>query len=153
MLYTKKQKEEIEKVLSVFGEYIKSSPYLDLVWSDKLGYILLQIELKYRNVFQDNIIENAEQLCAKLLEEVADDVLQMTGNEHSMQEADPLERAEIEKRLAVYAEKLPEYGYLGRIIWRSWQSPSPTMRSAGNGCTLTCRFYRIVEVSGIACYK
>lgn len=116
MLYTKKQKEEIEKVLSVFGEYIKSSPYLDLVWSDKLGYILLQIELKYRNVFQDNIIENAEQLCAKLLEEVADDVLQMTGNEHSMQEADPLERAEIEKRLAVYAEKLPEYGYLVKRV-------------------------------------
>ena len=131
MLYTKKQKEEIEKVLSVFGEYIKSSPYLDLVWSDKLGYILLQIELKYRNVFQDNIIENAEQLCAKLLEEVADDVLQMTGNEHSMQEADPLERAEIEKRLAVYAEKLPEYGYLVKRVLEELAKPQSYNEKCG----------------------
>ena len=39
-------------------------------------------------------------------------VLELTGNEHDTYEADPLEQAEITKRLAPYIEQLPEYQYL-----------------------------------------
>lgn len=41
MNYTKVQKEEIEKVKEIFADYIKKSKYLELLWSDKLGYVLL----------------------------------------------------------------------------------------------------------------
>ena len=37
MVYTKKEKAEIERVREVFAEYIQKSPYYDLLWSDKVG--------------------------------------------------------------------------------------------------------------------
>ena len=41
MLYEEKEKAEIERVYSVFQDYIRTSPYLEWVWSDKIGYILI----------------------------------------------------------------------------------------------------------------
>ena len=37
------------------------------------------------------------------------DVLQMTGNDHTEQTADPLELAEIKRRWQPFLERLPEY--------------------------------------------
>lgn len=40
------------------------------------------------------------------------DVLYMTGNDHAIEEADPLELAEIKRRWKPYIDQLPEYAYL-----------------------------------------
>ena len=40
------------------------------------------------------------------------DVLQMTGNDHTEQTADPLELAEIKRRWNPYIDQLPEYAYI-----------------------------------------
>ncbi len=40
------------------------------------------------------------------------DVLQMTGNDHTEQTADPLELAEIKLRWNPYIDQLPEYAYI-----------------------------------------
>ena len=43
MLYEETEKKEIERVYAVFADYIRESPYLEWLWSDKLGYLLLKI--------------------------------------------------------------------------------------------------------------
>ncbi len=40
------------------------------------------------------------------------DVLYMTGNDHALEEADPLELAEIKRRWEPYINQLPEYAYI-----------------------------------------
>ena len=46
MLYEETEKKEIERVYAVFADYIWESPYLEWLWSDKLGYLLLKISTK-----------------------------------------------------------------------------------------------------------
>ena len=39
MLYTEKEKHEIERVKEVFMEHLRQSPDFELLWSDKVGYV------------------------------------------------------------------------------------------------------------------
>ena len=57
-------------------------------------------------------IESAADLCCKCLDDVAMDVLYMTGNDHALEAADPLELAEIKRRWEPYINQLPDYAYL-----------------------------------------
>ena len=43
MLYTEKEKHEIERVKEVFEEHLRQSPDFELLWSDKVGYVWLTI--------------------------------------------------------------------------------------------------------------
>ena len=61
---------------------------------------------------ESRIITDAENLCLIMFHEIADDVLEMTQNDHIPQEADPLEKAEIKKRLKPYIDRLPQYTFL-----------------------------------------
>ena len=82
--YDTSVKEAIERVMSVFSEYIKTTPYFDIVWSGKVGYIYISID-SCRGTVGDMdciVIDSPEEL---------------------------LERAEVERRLNVYLEQLPEY--------------------------------------------
>ena len=57
-------------------------------------------------------IESAADLCYRCLDDVATDVLYMTGNDHALEAADPLELAEIKRRWEPYINQLPEYAYI-----------------------------------------
>ena len=117
MLYTKEQKAELDEIVSAFGDYIKDSEYLELFWSDKIGYILLKISIPSRSIpLTPIVIEDGEELCGELLIEIANDLLEDTGNEHDRQNADSLERAEIEKRFRPYVEQFPQYRRLAEDI-------------------------------------
>ena len=107
-----KRNEEMERVSKVFKEYIEDSPYLEWLWSKKLGYVLMQIDMETGEIMESEVISEAENFCRLMFGEIAQDVLEPTGNEHDTYEADPLEQAEITKRLAPYIEQLPEYQYL-----------------------------------------
>ncbi len=110
MLYTKKEREKIEKVREVFADYIRKSRYVDLLWSEKLGYILLRIDAERRDIVMEPVImEDGETLCKELCLEIIQDVLEYTGNDHDRESIDALEKAEIQKRLRPYEERLPEY--------------------------------------------
>ena len=39
MLYTEKEKHEIERVKEVFAEHLRQSPDFELLWSDKVGSV------------------------------------------------------------------------------------------------------------------
>ena len=101
-------------------ERLKESDAFDLVWSDKVGYVLLDISTNYDYVDSARRIETAEGLCELMLEDIALDVLLLTENEHSIETADPLERAEIVRRWQPYFEQLPEYEYLREELTSEW---------------------------------
>jgi len=109
MLYEETEKKEIERVYAAFADYIRESPYLEWFWSEKLGYLLLKIGAEKRYIAEDIIIYTAEQLALILFSEVSMDVLQMTGNDHTEQTADPLELTEIRQRWQPFLKRLPKY--------------------------------------------
>lgn len=77
-----------------------------------MGFVWLAIGLNPLYVDTGRRIESAADLCHECLDDVAMDVLYMTGNDHAIEEADPLELAEIKRRWKPYIDQLPEYAYL-----------------------------------------
>ena len=120
MTYTKQEKQKLERVNAVFAERLKESDAVDLVWSDKVGYVLLDISPDYNYVDTARRIDTAAKLCRLMLEDVTLDVLLLTENEHSIETADPLERAEILRRWQPYFEQLPKYEYLRGELISAW---------------------------------
>ena len=112
MLYTEKEKHEIERVKEVFEEHLRQSPDFELLWSDKVDYVWLAIGVNPVYVDTGIRIESAADLCGRCLDDVATDVLYMTGNDHALEAADPLELAEIKRRWEPYINQLPEYAYI-----------------------------------------
>ena len=69
-------KEAIERVMSVFSEYIKTTPYFDIVWSGKVGYIYISID-SCRGTVGDMdclVIDSPEELLDKLNQYLPEDV-------------------------------------------------------------------------------
>ena len=109
--YDTSVKEAIERVMSVFSEYIKTTPYFDIEWSGKVGYIYISID-SCRGTVGDMdclVIDSPEELLDKLLYEMAVDIMEEGGHDLNPVEASALERAEVARRLNVYLEQLPEY--------------------------------------------
>ena len=117
MKYTKEQLEAIEKVKAVFSDYIINSKTLDLIWSDKLGYILIIGITKDMNDFamQPEVITSAERLCDQLLYEIACDVLESSGHCHDIYISTPLEKQLILEAYKPYMSQLPEYSHMLEI--------------------------------------
>lgn len=97
MIYSEAERKEIERVYGVFKDYIHASKFLDFVWSEKLGYLLLHIDPTKNTIEEDQIIASADELCAELFNEVATDVFQEAKREHFYPDADDDEIAEIEE--------------------------------------------------------
>ena len=56
MIYSEAERKEIERVYGVFKDYIHASKFLDFVWSEKLGYLLLHIDPTKNTIEEDQII-------------------------------------------------------------------------------------------------
>lgn len=65
MIYSEAERKEIERVYGVFKDYIHASKFLDFVWSEKLGYLLLHIDPTKNTIEEDQIITSADELCAE----------------------------------------------------------------------------------------
>ena len=100
MIYSEAERKEIERVYGVFKDYIHASKFLDFVWSEKLGYLLLHIDPTKNTIEEDQIIASADELCAELFNEVAMDVFQEAKREHFYPDADDDEIAEIGSRIS-----------------------------------------------------
>ena len=117
MIYTKTEKKELDKVRGVFAEHLRQCPDFELLWSDKVGYVWLAIGLEPLYVDTGRRIESAEDLCRECLESIGMDVLYITDNDHGLENADPLERAEIRRRWKPFMDQLPQFFYLcGEIL-------------------------------------
>ena len=71
MLYTEKEKNEIERVRKVFEKHIQQMTAYDLVWSDKVGYVWLAISIDPVYIDTGNWIESAAGLCYECLNDIA----------------------------------------------------------------------------------
>ena len=119
MNYTKEQLTQIEKVKSVFQEFITNSPDIDLIWSDKIGYVYFNgiSYAKDEFIFEPLVIKDADMLCSQLLCEIAFEVLQSLHDLRDLHECGPLEQTLIEKACAPYMSHLPEYHHLIRELF------------------------------------
>lgn len=119
--YSEAQQSKIEKVRAAFQDYIQNSGYIDLLWSDKVGYVLLPLnpesEDEIRVELEPELIESAEMLCERLFAEIFYDVINFSGKKHDTDKADAEERAEVQRRLRPYIEKFPEYKSLAEPLY------------------------------------
>lgn len=114
MIYTKEEYESIEKVKEVFAEYIANFKDMDLVYSEKAGYVILfGIRIEEGRLTMDPIfIRKGEQLCDFLLYEIACETMTRIGEFHDIHEATAEEKVIIKQAFEPYMVQLPEYEYL-----------------------------------------
>ena len=124
MIYTNEQLASIEKVKTVFEGYMEKFPDMELIYSEKAGYVLLYgIRLSEGRCTMDPIfIREGKQLCDFLLYELACEVMTRIGNFHDIYEATESERQSIEDAFSKYMVYLPEYKDL---IKKQFQNPTP----------------------------
>ena len=105
------RRDEIEEIIKVFSEYIKNSVRLELLWSEKLGYVLIEIDDLRREDpdYRCEFITDGKKLCSTILLEIAYDVLEATGSGHSLDRANAKEQKAILKELERYLQFLPQY--------------------------------------------
>ena len=117
MVYTKQEKQEIERVLAVFAEYLNQRDHCDIVWSNKLGYLLLDY-----HTYVDDVtpIRTAADLCREMLDYMMIDSVTKSKSGHLLKEIDAAEKAEIQRLWQPYFEQLPEYGYLREVLTSEW---------------------------------
>ena len=109
--YEPETKRDIEQVIDVFNDYIRTSTHFELLWSDKVGYIYISID-NVRGTIGDMdcwVVDCAERLLDKLVSEMAIDIMEEVGHTIDPTEATQLERREIERRIQPYLEQLPAY--------------------------------------------
>jgi len=114
MIYSKEEQESIEKVKEVFAEYIANFKDMDLVYSEKAGYVILfGIRIEEGRLTMDPIfIREGGQLCDFLLYEIACETMTRIGEFHDIHEATAEEKVIIKKDFEPYMVQLPEYEYL-----------------------------------------
>lgn len=112
MMQKAEKNEAIEKVRRVFEDYIKASPYMELLWSEKLGYVLMSIDERSSEIMESRVVTDAENLCRCLINEIAQKALEAMEKDRDTYELPSSDRAEIEKELGLYMDQLPEYAHL-----------------------------------------
>ena len=95
----------------------RQCPYLELLGSDEGGIVWLAIGMEPHYVETGRRIESAEDLCRQCLESLGMYVLYITDNDHGLENADPLERAEIRRRWKPFMDQLPQFAYLCEEIF------------------------------------
>ena len=110
-IYAPETKAAIDKVIAVFQDYIMTCPYFEVLWSDKVGYIYLDIDTVSGRVADIGVvlIDSAEELLDHLIYDFAVDTMEEGGHTVDPTEASKIERAEIERRLAPFMEQLSMY--------------------------------------------
>ena len=84
-MYTDQQKREIERVLTVFKQYIDQADYLEIVWSNKRQCYVLLFYDTTRDCFDGaDAIQSAEEICDKCYTEIGNDVLLENVREYEL---------------------------------------------------------------------
>lgn len=115
MVYSEAEKAQMDKVISVFDEYIKNSPSIDLLYSEKVGYVLIGIISQEHVIVESESIHTATELCNMLFNEVYLDycVELLESNKDSDNMTDE-ELSELHKRFERFIIHLPEYAEIAR---------------------------------------
>lgn len=112
MSFKMKRTLEMRRVESAFADYLESEGSVDLLWSDKVGYVFLTINEKTHESESCDDLHTATQLCHRLLDDMAITVLMQTKRNHNFSTMDKDEAAQVRAAWKPVIEKLPDYAYL-----------------------------------------
>lgn len=104
-----KRNTEMDRIVEAFSGYIHRHPNLDLLWSEKLGYVLLSIDTVRDCLYGTNIFSNAQKLACCLFNEVVTDVILEQEDCDDISNLNGEGREEVRQRWAPFLEMLPEY--------------------------------------------
>lgn len=71
MSFKMKRTLEMRRVESAFADYLENEDSIDLLWSDKVGYVFLTINEKTHQSESCEDLHTAPQLCRRLLDDMA----------------------------------------------------------------------------------
>ena len=100
---------EMDRIAEAFSGYIHRHPNLDLLWSDKVGYLILTINAETQHVDEEHNFLSAPALAYRLFYEIAVDVTLETDSWHRCDKMTEEEIQEVKQRWAPFLEMLPEY--------------------------------------------
>ena len=106
MLYTPETLADFQTLLTAFQEYIQTSPYFEILFSPRQGFLFLLIEGETLEIQR---IASPDDLFLRLIDEISSDVRDLfLCGEHISVNLFPAEMEEIRKRVLPYIDRLPE---------------------------------------------
>lgn len=106
MIYTPETLSEFQTLLTAFHEYIQTSPYFEILFSPRQGFLFLLIEGETLEIQR---IATPDDLFRWLLDEISSDVRDLfLCGEHISVNLFPAEMDEIRRRGEPYIARLPE---------------------------------------------
>ena len=104
--YSAAEMKRIEKVIRTFYNYLRDSRRCELLWSDKVGYVLIPINReKGKSAVGPRMIRDAGDLAHAILEEISEEIAADAGKRRLTKKEYP----EFERRIREYMIQLPEY--------------------------------------------
>ena len=125
----------MRRVESAFADYLENEDSIDLLWSDKVGYVFLTINEKTHQSESCEDLHTAPQLCRRLLDDMAITVMMQTKRNHNFTNMDKDEAVRVRAFWKPVIEKLPDYAYLCDEILREamfYDGVSVEIRSAAD---------------------
>ena len=107
MSFKMKRTIEMRRVESAFADYLENEGSVDLLWSDKVGYVFLTINEKTHESESCDDLHTASQLCHRLLDDMAITVLLQTKRNHNFTNMDKDEAVRVRAFWKPVIEKLP----------------------------------------------
>lgn len=105
-IYSAAEMKNIEKVIRAFYNYLRDCRRCELLWSDKVGYVLIPINReKSAPPTGPWVIQGAGDLVSALLREISKDVAGTEKEKHLSRK----EQTEFQRRIRDYMTQLPEY--------------------------------------------
>ena len=106
MIYTPETLAEFQTLLKAFREYIQTSPYFEILFSPRQGFLFLRIEGETLEIQR---IASPEDLFQWLIDEISSDVRDLClCGEHISVNLFPAEINETRRRGDAYIARLPE---------------------------------------------
>ena len=105
-LYSDSEMRKLDRVIRAFYNYLRDSGRLELLWSDKVGYLLIPVDVERREAARPpRVIRTALELVEALLGEVALELAARSGKRRLSRKDYP----EYQRRIEEYMAQLPEY--------------------------------------------
>ena len=103
-------KKDMEAMLKALNGYLESLDHIEVMYSEKRGYMILRWDALSRRYYGIDSIENADQLAMYIYGELIEQITEETGSDHSLKcmDLDELELAEARAVTEAFLSILPE---------------------------------------------
>lgn len=101
-----KKDDAIEKILEVFGPHLNGQDYLEIVRSERHGYVLLRWDEETGDYTDASRIRTSAYLLEELLNDIAVSYLIRSGKEHDIFTMDEEDKAAIDALQEKYLKAL-----------------------------------------------